>query len=231
MSKKVLTIAAHPDDEILGCGGAMARHVAEGDELHVLILAEGLTSRDQARDRAAREGELSELARTAQQANALIGASSCTLLDFPDNRMDGVELLDIVKQIEAFVDKLQPDLVYTHFAGDLNIDHGRVSQAVATACRPVPGQSVKEIYFFEVPSSTEWQLDASAAAFRPDYFVDLGAGPYLNKKLEALKIYAGEMRDFPHARSLDAVEALARWRGASVGVVAAEAFATGRVLR
>ncbi len=224
----ILVVAAHPDDEVLGCGGTMAKHIQNGDEVNVLILAEGLTSRDEQREREKRLDELSNLAEAAHEANRLLGAQSLTLYDFPDNRMDSVDLLDIVKVIEAAIDQYSPDVVYTHHAGDVNIDHRIVHQAVVTACRPIPGQCVKTLLFFEVPSSTEWQTAGSAPSFLPNYFVDIGGN--MNLKIQALEAYASEMRVWPHPRSIKAVEYLARWRGATVGVEAAEGFMLGRQL-
>lgn len=226
MNKNVLVIAAHPDDEVLGCGGSIARHVNNGEQVFVLILAEGITSRDDKRDKEKREGELSVLAKTAHEANVFLGVKSITLHDFPDNRMDSLDLLDIVKLIEKAIKKYQPHIVYTHHASDVNIDHQIVHKAVVTACRPFPGQSVRRLLFFEVPSSTEWQISTSASAFLPNWYVDISST--LDQKLRALGIYGSEMRSWPHSRSLEAVEHLARWRGANVGVQAAEAFMLGR---
>ena len=226
--KNVLVVAAHPDDEVLGCGGAIARHAADGDAVTVLILAEGSTSRSAVRDREAAAAELSELAKAANKANALLGVSTVLLRDFPDNRMDSVDLLDIVKSIEAVMSTRPPDVVYTHHAGDVNIDHRRIHEAVIAACRATPGQSVRQLLYFEVPSSSEWQTPGSAPAFQPHVFINIEST--LARKLEALDCYASEMRDFPHPRSNRAVEALARWRGASAGFMAAEAFVLGRLL-
>lgn len=222
----VLVIAAHPDDEVLGCGGAIARHSQHGDAVHVMILAEGVTSRDQQRDRGQRQTELSELAIAAHQANQILGAKSLSLHDFPDNRMDSCDLLDIVKVVEAAVDQYQPNIIYTHHSGDLNIDHRRIHEAVITAARPLPDSPVETLLFFEVPSSTEWHISSSAPVFTPNWFVDIAET--LDCKLQALDAYASEMRPFPHARSQQAVEALARWRGATAGMQAAEAFLLGR---
>jgi len=224
--KTVLVIAAHPDDEVLGCGGTIAKHVASGDEVHVTILAEGATSRDERRDREKRTSELSGLADAAHKANDLLGVRMLTMYDFPDNRMDSVDLLDIVKVVESQISRIHPDIIYTHHAGDVNIDHQRIHEAVVTACRPLPQQYVKTLLFFEIPSSTEWQITGSAPPFLPNWFVNVEQT--LEKKIEALKLYAPEMRAWPHARSLKAVEYLARWRGASVGCEAAEAFVLGR---
>lgn len=224
----VLVIAAHPDDEVLGCGGAIAKHTQQGDIVHVLILAEGATSRNPQRDRKKLQNELSTLAEAAHQASEILGVTSLKLHDFPDNRMDGCDLLDIIKVIEQEIVKYQPEIIYTHHIGDVNIDHRRIHQAVVTATRPIPSSTVKTLLFFEVASSTEWQTPGSAPAFTPNWFVDISQT--LSLKLEALAAYEFEMRSWPHARSIEALEHLAHWRGASVGVEAAEAFILGRRL-
>ena len=220
----VLVVAAHPDDEILGCGGVLARHAAEGDTVHVLIVAEGATSRDAHRDPRGRKPELTALKAAASRAAAEIGAEEPRMLGLPDNRLDGLPLLDVIKSIEAVVEAVAPEIVYTHHAGDLNVDHRVVHQAVVTVCRPLPSSPVSAIYAFETPSSTEWQT--AGAAFRPQRWVEIE--PFLGCKLRALEAYEAEMRPFPHARSFEAVEALARWRGASAGLKAAECFVVVR---
>jgi LmbE family N-acetylglucosaminyl deacetylase len=226
--KTALVVAAHPDDEVLGCGGTMAKLAADGWHVHVLIMAEGITSRDATRNRAGKAKELTKLAKSAHAANKVLGAASVTLRDFPDNRMDGVEMLDVVKVVEEWIKKYKPQLVFTHNASDINIDHQVVHDAVVTACRPLPAASVKQLLFFEVASSTEWRPHASRAPFAPAVYFDIAA--QLPKKLKALQAYASEMREFPHPRSLKAMEALAVWRGASCGCGAAEAFAIGYII-
>lgn len=228
-AKRALVIAAHPDDEVLGCGATMARLAQQGWAVHVLIVAEGATSRGAQRDRGGATAELSELARAARAANDILGAASLALEAFPDNRMDSVDLLDVVKVVERSIEQHQPSVVLTHHAGDVNIDHRVLHDAVIAACRPLPGSGVRELLFFEVPSSTEWRPPASGPAFHPNVFVDVSA--QLELKLKALGAYASEMRPFPHARSIEAVRALAMWRGASAGCAAAEAFILGRSLR
>ncbi|AWW74147.1 GlcNAc-PI de-N-acetylase [Erythrobacter sp. KY5] len=222
-----MVIAAHPDDEVLGAGGFVAKLCAAGEEVHHLILAEGATSRDDARDVAARDGDLSELARCAHNAADIVGAASVTLEHFPDNRMDGVELLDVVKVIEQHLAKHKPTRVLTHSNSDVNIDHRVIHDAVIAATRPQPGSAVRELLFFETMSSTEWRPAPSISPFAPTYFVDIS--DHLETKLQALRAYAPEMREWPHARSIEALEYLARSRGASIGVAAAEAFETGRI--
>lgn len=226
MSKVILIVAAHPDDEVLGCGGAIAKHTQIGDNVNVVILAEGITSRDSERNREKRDQELSELVQAANKANDILGVSSLTIMDFPDNRIDSVDRLDVIKEVERFVDKYKPDIVYTHHAGDLNIDHRLIHEAVVTACRPIPSHPVEILLFFEVPSSTEWQIPGSAPHFAPNWFIDIT--DTLDIKIKALEAYQSEMRNWPHSRSISALEHLARWRGASVGVEAAEAFVLGR---
>lgn len=228
MSCCVAVIAAHPDDEVLGCGGTIARHIQERDEVHVLIMAEGLTSRDRQRNRSHRSTDLSNLAIDAQKANQVLGTTSLTLRNFPDNRLDSIDLLDLIKCIENFLKQYPARIVYTHHGGDLNVDHRRVHESVVTACRPMPGQSVEKLLFFEVASSTEWQTVNMISAFIPSWFVDISIT--LEIKLDALKEYKSEMRSWPHARSLSSIEHLAKWRGASVGLEAAEAFMAGRII-
>ena len=228
MADSVLVVAAHPDDEVLGCGGTIARHADAGDLVQVLIVAEGATSRQQQRDRNQASDELSALAQAAQKAAAILGAKGVELLDLPDNRLDSLDRLDLIKQIEVRIARHQPQVVYVHHAGDVNIDHRRLHEAVVTACRPTPGQPVRRLLSFEVASSTEWQPPGSAPAFQPNWFVDISA--QWPRKREALEAYASEMRSWPHARSIKAVEHLARWRGAQVGVEAAEVFCLLRQL-
>jgi N-acetylglucosamine malate deacetylase 1 len=224
---RVLVVAAHPDDEVLGCGGTIAWHVDQGHEVLIYIMAEGATSRFAAPDRDAMASELGGLRKSAIQAAAILGAS-VIFGNYADNRMDSVDLLDVIKSVESVVDDFRPDKIYTHHVGDINIDHQIVHKAVVTACRPLPGQVVRSLFFFEVPSSTEWQSPATGLTFAPNWFVSIDAT--LERKLQALKVYEFEMRDFPHSRSITAVEHLARWRGACAGVLAAEAFMLGRMI-
>lgn len=226
MKQQVLVVAAHPDDEVLGCGGTVARHAQSGDEVHVLILAEGVTSRDSTRNRAQRSEELSQLAQVARDANHVLGVASVTLEAFPDNRMDSVDRLDVIKSIERMIDKHRPTLIYTHHAGDVNIDHRCIHDAVVAAARPLPSHCVKQLLFFEIASSTEWQVPGAAPPFLPNWYVNIDAT--LALKLKAMQVYGSELRTWPHPRSLTALEHQARWRGASVGCEAAEAFMLGR---
>ncbi len=217
---RILVVAAHPDDEVLGCGGAVARHVDEGCTVDVVIVAEGALSRADATS-----ADVESLKLAAAKAAHLLGANGPTFLGLPDNRLDTVPLLDVVQHVERIVGELRPTIVYTHHAGDLNIDHQVVHRAVVSACRPIPGQSIRTIRTFETVSSTEWSFGVGLP-FVPTLFVDISAA--LERKLAALEAYHSEMRDFPHPRSADNVRALAHLRGATAGLRAAEAFMTVR---
>ncbi len=221
--RRIAAIVAHADDEVLGCGGTLRRHSLAGDEVSVVILADGESSRDVGSEAANAVKRREEAARKAADT---LGIRHLTLHRLPDNRLDTLALLDIVKLIEAHLEKIAPDTIYTHHAGDLNVDHRRVHQAVVTACRPQSRRGVDTLLFFEVPSSTEWQTPGSAPPFLPNWFVDVSST--LDAKLKALDAYGDEMREWPHPRSCKGVEHLARWRGATAGCDAAEAFVLGR---
>ncbi len=223
MSKSILVVAAHADDEALGCGGTMARHAAAGDRVHVVFVADGVSSRVDAGDE-----ELTRRKQAAARACTILGASSSTFLGLPDNKLDSIPLLDVVEPLEGICAELAPEVVYTHHYGDLNVDHRVTHQAVMTACRPLPGGAVKEILTFEVMSSTEWG-SVGLAPFLPNLFVDIGA--HLEIKMRALDAYALEMRAIPHSRSLAHARCLAQHHGNCVGVDAAEAFMVMRAIR
>ncbi len=217
----VLIVAAHPDDEVLGCGGTIARHVKDGDEAHILFFTDGVGARFSSID-ARYENDTILRNKSAQIAADILGAKAPIYLDFPDNRLDKVDLLDLVQALEAVGKKIKPSVIYTHWAGDLNIDHRRVYEAVITAFRPISGGNVKKIRSFEVPSSTEWGDRSVNRTFAPTTYVDIEQ--FMDVKMRAIEAYAQEMRSFPHPRSALALEALARWRGAESGFAAAEAF-------
>jgi len=222
MNKTVLVVVAHADDEVLGCGGTIARHVAECDVVNVVFMADGVGSRDVGNSN---QIQLRNLA--CEEALKIIGVTKWYALNFPDNRMDSVPLLDVVQALEPIIEQLQPERIYTHHYGDLNVDHRVTHQAVLTSCRPVPGGSVREILTFEVMSSTEWATPG-IAPFVPNAFMDISN--HLPKKLDALAAYEMEMRSGPHSRSFEHIEALARHRGNCVGIEAAEAFDIVRIV-
>lgn len=220
--KTILIVAAHPDDEILGVGATAARHIAEGDAVYALILGEGQTSRGAHRADVDRE-VVDDLHKNTLASARAIGFSDVFFEYFPDNRFDEVDLLDIVKAIEQKIRALKPQIIYTHYSGDLNIDHQYTARAVLTAARPIGDYSVEEIYAFETLSSSEWNFDHTAqAAFSPNVFVDIT--DYYERKAAAMQCYVSELCAFPHPRSLEGMDVLSKSRGMAAGMQRAEAF-------
>lgn len=217
---KILVVAAHPDDEILGCGGTLKRLINEGNEAYSLILSDGTTSRY---DKLS--GQVSENIKIrlcqSQAAAKFIGYKETFFCQFTDNSFDKESLLSIVKAIESYLLLLKPSVIFTHHYGDLNIDHQRTFQAVQTAARPIMDCSVKEIYCFETFSATEWNF-INRAKFVPNYFVNIEST--LKDKLEAMKCYKSELREYPHPRSLEGLKTAAKKWGTVVGCNYAEAF-------
>lgn len=221
--KTILIVAAHTDDEALGCGGTIARHVAEGDNVYAVFMADGVSSRTKAG-----KDDLANRNAAAEQAREILGIRENFYLGLPDNRLDSLPLIEVIQCLEPIICKLQPNIIYTHHHGDLNVDHRITHQAVLTACRPIPGSSVQAIYAFEVMSSTEWATPV-AEPFVPNHYVNISN--QINIKLEALRAYQLEMREAPHSRSIEHLAHLAHHRGHIVGVVAAEAYVTVRTVR
>lgn len=222
MRKTVLIIAAHSDDEAIGCSGTMAKHIASDDDVHVLFMTDGVSARS---DQLAKSDDREN---SALKAMKILNVSSMQNLDFPDNRMDTIALLDVTQAIEARINELRPEIIYTHHIGDLNIDHQITHKAVMTACRPQPHFSVKEIYAFEVLSSTEWQ-SPGLMPFIPNVFIDITA--QIKIKKEILEVYSQEMREPPHTRSIENIIRLNVMRGNSAGCEYAEAFVLLRYLK
>lgn len=214
---KLLIVAAHPDDEILGCGGTVAKLTKVGYEAYTLILGEGKTSRS-----GANKEELQLLNKELQIANETIGVKELFIRNFPDNAFDSLPLLEIVKEVEAVINQTKPDIIFTHHNGDLNIDHQLTHKAVLTATRPMKDQCVKEIYAFEVPSSTEWNSFNWNTIFVPNIFVDITET--IDLKVKALAEYKSELREYPHPRSLQHIKELARVNGTKVGLEYCENF-------
>jgi LmbE family N-acetylglucosaminyl deacetylase len=223
----VLVVAAHPDDEVLGCGGTIAKMIQSGVDVQILFLADGVYSRGMSNDLVLIE-ELNQRRASALNACQILGTQNLIFGDFQDNEMDKYSLLTITQKIENVIDKFQPDAIFTHHVGDVNIDHQLTHKAVVTACRPQKNCSVKSIFTFEILSNTEWQLPSNNLAFNPSYFVDISST--LELKISALKQYSYEMRDWPHPRSIRGAQVLSNLRGSCIGTEAAEAFMVGRII-
>lgn len=226
MNKKILIVAAHPDDEVLGCFGTVSKLIKEGYEAYTLILGEGKTSRLDTRKVEENKEQLEILNDEIKKANDIIGIKKCFVYDFPDNRFDSVDLLDIIKVISKIKEEIKPDIIFTHYENDLNIDHKITYQAVITATRPMENERVKEIYSFEILSSTEWQYPIS---FSPDVFFDIQ--DTIELKLNAMQCYKSELCLYPHPRSLEGIELNAKYNGMRVGKNYVEAFKSVRVIK
>lgn len=217
---RILVIAAHPDDEIYGMGGTIAKLAAQGHEVHVLIVTDGCTAQYAGRP------DLPEIIekkhREAIKANALLGVKQVHFGTFPDMKLDTIPHVEVNRLIEETVEKVQPDTVYTHFYGDVNLDHQMVYRSTLVAVRPVPGQCVRTLYCYRVPSSTEWSPQLSQTAFFPNTMVDISN--FIQKKEDALTAYQTEMRAYPHPRSAQYVRETDRACGLQWGMGSSEVF-------
>lgn len=218
-NNKILIVAAHPDDEILGCGGAIAKLKFE-NEIHVVFMTNGVSARG--------KNKKKEITQRKNQCLKLFNYLSLpkpTFFNFPDNQMDKIPLLKIIKKIEHIIRIIKPVTIFTHYSHCLNIDHKKTFEAVITACRPINQLSVKKILSFEIPSSTDWALH-KGKHFQPNYFIDISK--HINEKINLIKFYKKELRNYPHSRSITGIKSLASVRGISCGVKFAEGFYLNR---
>ena len=215
MNKDILIIAAHPDDEAIGCAGTIHKYVQNGYNVELLVATDGESARSKKeQDKVDRKSALEKSAN-------ILGIKDIVQFDYPDNQLDTVPLLEIVKSIDAVIAKKRPEIIFTHYCNDLNIDHQIIHRATMTACRPQPKFCVREIYSYEIMSSTDWQLK-NDSFFSPNTYVDISN--QIEIKREVLNIYKREMRDYPHSRSIENIINNSKVRGATVGVDFAEAF-------
>ncbi len=216
---RVLAVAAHPDDELLGLGATLAKHAAAGDDVWAVVVSEGASSRYEA-------GADHALQAAGRRAASVLGLQEIRFLGLPDQRLDTVPLIEVTQRLEREIEDLRPDVLYTHHWGDMNRDHRIVSEAVMVAVRPIGDQYPHTVLLFETPSSTEWAPPDPTSAFVPNYFVDVGTT--IETKLRAMECYESELRDAPHPRSLDALRARAKYWGQIVTREYAEAFVLAR---
>jgi LmbE family N-acetylglucosaminyl deacetylase len=227
--KKVLVLSAHAGDEMLGCGGTLALHAKRGDQVRVVVLGDGVSSRVRSLQKAQVLLDFDTLENQSRVALGTLGVEKVDYFRLPDNRFDTIPLLDIVKRVEDVKNSFVPDVVYTNSPFDLSVDERRTFQAMITAFRPQPNDNAAELYSFELLSSTEWNMPESPFGFRPNVFVDIES--VLETKIKAFSRLESEVREWPHTRSLKSIEARARDRGASAGMTAAEAFLLLRSVR
>jgi len=217
----ILIVAAHPDDEVLGCGGTIVRLVNEGHNVYVAIMGEGETSRGYDIN-SVNNKLVAALHQCSHRVANFFGIKKLIIQNYPDNQFDSVPMLDIVKSIENVIEEIKPEVIFTHHGGDLNIDHLTVHRAVMTSTRTFPGQLVQQVFLFEIPSSTEWAFQQFCPIFMPNYFVDISSS--IEEKIHALSIYESESRTFPHPRSSEAIRAIGMRWGSTAGFYQAEAF-------
>ena len=218
----VLVIAPHPDDEVLGVGGTVARFASEGREVSVAIVTKGESERFGSE-------QVRQVRQEATSAHEVLGVKRSLFLDFPAARLDSVAHGDLNDALREAVTSTHARVVFLPFRGDLHLDHRLVFDSAMVALRPTPSSHVQEIYAYETLSETNWNAGRGVtSAFAPDCFIRLG--PHLERKLTAMRTYLSQLRDFPDERSIEALTALARHRGAMVGTDAAEAFMTIRRL-
>ena len=218
-NNKILIVAAHPDDEILGCGGAIAKLKFE-NEIYVVFMTNGVSARGKNKKK-----EITQRKNSCLKLFNYLSLPKPTFFNFPDNQMDKIPLLKIIKKIEHIIRIIKPVTIFTHYSHCLNIDHKKTFEAVITACRPINQLSVKKILSFEIPSSTDWAL-YKGKHFQPNYFIDISK--HINEKINLIKFYKKELRNYPHSRSITGIKSLASVRGISCGVKFAEGFYLNR---
>ena len=219
---RVLVIAPHPDDETLGVGGTICRHVAEGDEVHLIIMTETYPPVWQAGERDRRQAE-------AREAAKALGCASVTFAGFPTVKLNAIPAIDLAGFLTAQFRRLSPQMVYAPPVGDINQDHEAVFKAALVACRPLPGYTVKTLFSYEIPPTSRFGNPADASRWIPTTYVEIA--PYIDRKLKAMTCYALELRQPPHPRSLEGIRLFARERGLGVGLEYAEAFQLIREIR
>ncbi len=221
MEKNILIIAPHPDDEILGCGGIIRRFYEENDNVYILIITRGTT-------RLFSDERIAKVREQAIQAHMLLGVKETFFFDFPAPELDTVALAKISESIAEILRRIKVNILFIPHRGDIHIDHFTVFSAALVSARPVDNYTVKEIYSYETLSETEWSAPFPSDTFIPNHFVNIEQ--YLPYKLDAMACYSGQLKKFPNPRSIEALEALAKFRGSTVGFKLAEAFMTIRTI-
>ena len=212
---KILVLAAHSDDEVLGCGATIARLAKEGHSVIPVIICENASVRY-------RQEMQSNLEEWSRRSSAILGILEPIFEQMPDQKLDTYSALDMAQRLEKIIHDVRPEIIFTHHGGDINKDHRVVFEATMVAARPLPGNKVRSIYTYETISSTEWAATDYYAKFNPNIYYDVN--DTLALKLEAFSQYKTEIREYPHPRSLEAIEIRAKDWGARVGLRVAEAF-------
>jgi LmbE family N-acetylglucosaminyl deacetylase len=219
---RVLVIAAHPDDEVIGAGGTIARHVAEGDTVFWCVVTQGCPP-------FRTDEQLSKARDQVRAVQKVLGIEDVFFCGFPTVQLNTIPYRKLSSALQAVVDEVQPSTVYTTPSSDLNLDHRLVHDCTLVAARPLPGCPVRRLLAYEIGLTARFGQPSGSSLFVPNVFVDIS--DYLDKKLEAMSCYETQLRDPPHPRSLEGLRLLAEERGLSVGLVAAECFQLIRELR
>ena len=215
--KKILIVVAHPDDESFGMGGTIAKHILNNDLVFAISMTNGVSSRNDIS-----QADIEKRTISSKKASDILGFKWFNKGDFPDNALDTIPILEIIKFIENIKEKINPDLIYTHCSSDLNIDHRIVSQSTLTAFRPQANEKWVEIRTFEVPSSTDYGHSSITGSFKPNLIINIENTWHLKEK--ALNSYKEELKEYPNSRSIEGIKNLAKLRGSQVGLFYAEAF-------
>ncbi|ARS63777.1 Diacetylchitobiose deacetylase [Candidatus Nitrosomarinus catalina] len=210
--KKILVVCAHPDDETLGLGGTIVKHSQNGDQVFVVIFADGESARSNSKK------NIVMRKNQAKKVATILGIEKIKFLDYRDQTLDTISSLVLAKKLEKIIEEYNPDTIYTHFWGDVNQDHKKIFDITLIAARPTPNSNIQRLICYETPSSTEW----GNASFKPNLFVEIT--PFLKKKIAAVEIYKNEIHEYPHPRSDKSIVTRSNFWGSSIGVMNAEAF-------
>ncbi len=226
--KTVFVVAAHPDDEVLGCGGTLLKHVDEGDKVYVLFVTEGVSGRYKKKETNQPLKEISKRKKMAINAAKIGKFQIVDFLNLKNLELNTYPHNYLTNLIVGYFKKYKPDIVYTHYEYDLNIDHYQTFFLTFVASRPNNDYTIKKLLSFEIPSSTDWGINQHGRLFCPNYFVD--THKYIKKKEKLLNCYKFELRKPPHPRSLKNIQALSLFRGGVVGLNFAEAFLVNKII-
>jgi len=215
--KNVLITVAHTDDESFGCGGLIKKLNKKNYKIYAVSFTNGVGSRESSNDKA-----INTRLKAARKASKILGFKWIDNFDYPDNELDKIPLLSLIKKIEIIKKKINPSVIITHNHSDLNIDHRKIFEATLTAFRPEPKTKVEKILTFEVPSSTDFRILKRQNNFVPNFYVNIEK--HLKFKIKAIKCYKNEYKKPPHSRSLDGIKNLAKIRGNQSGMKSAEAY-------
>ena len=221
--KSILCVVAHPDDEALGMGGAILKHIAKGDEVNIIIFSVGESAKLE------NDINLSRRIESAKEWSNIVGSKIVRLFDYPDQKLDTIPKLELIQELEKILKNLKPSIIYTHHEGDINHDHQIVNHVVLTALRPMNAMGLKsELRTFETISSTEQAPYTDRYIFKPNFYINID--DVWKAKVSSLKAYKNELGVYPHPRSIKSLEALAIKRGTESGLKKAEAFCIIRKL-